>query len=454
MTAEHSGTFPLVPHDEIQVTLTTVFREEAGRIVGALLRILGNFEVAEEIVQDALLVALERWPVDGIPAQPGAWLLTVARRRAIDQLRRNARYRDKLAELEHSAVQEPDDRLRLMFTCCHPALSREAQVILTLRAVCGFTTTEIAHAFLASEAAVARRLVRARQKIVQAGIPYRVPRDEDLDERLGEVLAVLYLMFNEGYLTSGGSTPMRRDLAEDAAWLAAFLTGLYPREPEVLGLLALMRLHLARTDARFDATGSLILLAEQDRSRWNRRMITEAGGRIEQAAALGRPGPYQVQAALVACHAEAESWQATDWPQILALYDLLLSMTPSPVVRLNRAVAVRYVAGPEEALAEVEALAHDLEEYHLFHAIRGELLLELGRREQAQAAELRALALTDNQAEQSLLHQRLSPEGAGSCTCPGTADRARKRTKSSNQGEISKSESPSSEGCRGNRGSD
>ncbi|WP_052569117.1 DUF6596 domain-containing protein [Ktedonobacter racemifer] len=214
----------------------------------------------------------------------------------------------------------------------------------------------------------------------------------------------------------------------------------------MLGLFALMRLHLARTDARFDATGSLILLAEQDRSRWNRRMITEAGGLIEQAAALGHPGPYQVQAALVACHAEAESWQATDWPQILALYDLLLSLTPSPVIRLNRAVAVRYVAGPEEALTEVETLAHDLESYHLFHAIRGELLLELGRRDRAQAAELRARALTDNQAEQSLLHQRLSPESAGNCTYPGTADRARKRTKNSNQGEMSKPERPSSEG--------
>src|SRR5215472_16945514 len=212
---------PRVAREEIQATLALVFREEAGKVVGALLRILGDFEIAEETVQDTLLIALERWPVEGIPERPGAWLLTVARRRAIDQLRRDARYRDKLAQLEHAVAQEPDDRLRLMFTCCHPALSRESQVILTLRAVCGFTTAQIAHAFLASEAAVARRLVRARQKIVQAGIPYRVPREEELDERLGEVLAVLYLMFNEGYLTSRGSAPARRDLAEDAAWLAA-----------------------------------------------------------------------------------------------------------------------------------------------------------------------------------------------------------------------------------------
>jgi RNA polymerase sigma factor (sigma-70 family) len=407
MTNAHGNTFPLVSNAEIGATLTLVFREEAGKVVGALLRILGNFEIAEEMVQDALLVALERWPVEGIPERPGAWLLTVARRRAIDQLRRDARYRDKLAQLEHAVVHEPDDRLRLMFTCCHPALSRESQVILTLRAVCGFTTAQIAHAFLASEVAVARRLVRARQKIVQAGIPYRVPRDEDLDERLSEVLTVLYLLFNEGYLTSTGSAATRRDLAEDAAWLCAFLTRLYPREPEALGLLALMRLHLARADARFDATGSLILLAHQDRTLWDRRMITEAGALLEQAAALGRPGPYQIQAALVACHAEAESWQVTDWLQILALYDLLLGMAPSPVIRLNRAVALRYVAGPEAALAEVEALAQDLEGYHLFHAIRGAFLLEIGQREQARAAELRALALTGNQAEQSLLHQRL-----------------------------------------------
>jgi RNA polymerase sigma factor (sigma-70 family) len=410
MADDRRSALPPIPGSQIQAMLSTVFREEAGRIVGTLLRILGNFEIAEEIFQDALLVALEHWPIDGIPDQPGAWLMTVARRRAIDQLRRNARYHDKLALLEHSVVQEPDDRLRLMFTCCHPALSRETQVILTLRAVCGLTTAQIAHAFLVSEAAVARRLVRARQKIVQAGIPYRVPCDEELDERLGEVLAVLYLMFNEGYLASTGRVLTDRDLAEDAAWLAAFLTHLYPMEPEVLGLLALMRLHIARADARFDASGKLILLANQDRSRWDRRMIIEAGRLIEQAAALGRPGPYQVQAALVACHAEAESWQATDWPQILALYDLLLSLTPSPVIRLNRAVALRYVGGPEIALAEVEALTRDLESYHLFHAIRGAFLLELGQGEQARAAEMRALALTGNLAEQSLLHQRLSTD--------------------------------------------
>jgi predicted RNA polymerase sigma factor len=387
--------------------LAAVFREEAGQLTTALVRILGDFDVAEEIVQDALLVALERWPVDGIPERPGAWLLTVARRRALNQLNRDARYRAKLTQLEQPVLQEPDDRLRLMFTCCHPALSRAAQVALTLRAVCGFTTVEIAHAFLASETAVAQRLVRARRKIVAANIPYRIPGDDELDERLGEVLAVLYLMYNEGYLASGGAAPTRRDLAEDAAWLAALVARLLPGEPEPLGLLALMRLHLARAEARFTDAGELILLPEQNRALWDRSMIAEAVAMIEQAAARRRPGPYQVEAAIVACHAEAESWAATDWQQIVILYDLLLQMMPSPVVRLNRAVALRQVVGPEAALAEVNALTRDLDHYHLFHAIRGELLLELSCREQARASALRALELTQNRAEQSLLARRL-----------------------------------------------
>jgi predicted RNA polymerase sigma factor len=386
--------------------LAAVFREEAGLLTAALVRILGDFDVAEEIVQDALLVALERWPVDGIPDRPGAWLLTVARRRALNQLSRDARYRSKLEQLALPVPREPDDRLRLMFTCCHPALSREAQVALTLRAVCGFTTAEIAHAFLASETAVAQRIVRARRKIVAAHIPYRIPVDEELEERLGEVLAVLYLMFNEGYLASSGAAPARRDLAEDAAWLTALVTRLLPGEPEPLGLLALMRLHLARTEARFTDAGELILLPDQDRSRWDRSMITEGITLIEQAAALRRPGPYQLEAAIIACHAEAESWEATDWPQIVILYDFLLQMGPSPVVRLNRAVALRQVAGLEAALAEVNALESDLNNYHLFHAIRGKLLLEMGYREQARASALKALGLTQNRAEQSLLARR------------------------------------------------
>jgi predicted RNA polymerase sigma factor len=369
-------------------------------------RILSDFAVAEEIVQDALLTALERWPTDGIPDRPGAWLMTVARRKALNQLGRDARYREKLAELRPPAAGESDDRLRLMFICCHPALSREAQVALTLRAVCGFTTAEIANAFLASEAAIAQRIVRARRKIVAAGIPYRLPSDVELDERLGEVLAVLYLMFNEGYLTSGGAAPTRRDLAEDAAWLTELLVWLMPGEPEPLGLLALMRLHLARTAARFSASGELILLQDQDRSQWDRAAIAGAIALIEEAATAHRPGPYQVEAAIAACHAEAPSWTATDWPQIAILYDLLVRMKPTPVVRLNRAVALWQVAGPEVALAAVEALTSDLDHYHLFHAIRGKLLVELGEREQARAAELRALSLTRNPAERLLLERR------------------------------------------------
>ncbi len=371
------------------------------------MRILGDFDVAEEIVQDALVAALEHWPTEGIPDKPGAWLMTVAKRRALNQLSRDATYRAKLALLEQPVSHEPDDRLRLMFTCCHPALSRAAQVALTLRAVCGFTTAEIAHAFLTSEATVAQRLVRARRKIVAANIPYRLPSGEEMEARLGEVLAVLYLMFNEGYLASGGAAPTRRDLAEDAAWLAALVARLLPGEPEPLGLLALMRLHLARAEARFTPAGDLVLLPDQDRSRWDQTMIREAGALIEQAAAIHRLGPYQVEAAIVACHAEAPSWEATDWRQIVVLYDILLTMTPSPVIRLNRAVALWQLEGPEAALAEVNALAADLGAYHLFHATRAELLLELSHREQARAAALRALELTQNRAEQALLSRRL-----------------------------------------------
>ena len=392
---------------DVHNALADVFREEVGRLTAALVHILGDFAVAEEIVQDTLLVALERWPIDGIPDRPGAWLLTVARRRALNQLSRDARYRAKLAQLEQPVPREPDDRLRLMFTCCHPALSRAAQIALTLRAVCGFTTAEIAHAFLASETAVAQRIVRARRKIVSANIPYRMPTGDDMEARLREVMAALYLMFNEGYLTSSGTAPTRRDLAEDAAWLTTLVTRHLSEEPEPLGLLALMRLHLARSKARFTNAGVLILLQNQDRTLWDRSMISNGIALIEQAAALGRPGPYQVEAAIVACHAEAATWAATDWRQIVLLYDLLFQMKPSPVVRLNRAVALRQVMGPEAALMEVNSLAQELENYHLFHAIRGELLQELSMRELARASALRALELTHNSAEQFLLTHRL-----------------------------------------------
>jgi RNA polymerase sigma-70 factor (ECF subfamily) len=375
-------------------------------------RILGDFAQAEEVVQDTLLAALERWPVEGIPDRPAAWLTTVARRRAIDAVRRQANYREKLRLLQATELRpswaEPDDRLRLIFTCCHPSLAREAQVALTLRAVAGFTTPEIARAFLVSEATLAQRIVRARRKIVSAGIPYRVPSGEELPGRLAEVLAVLYLMFNEGYLASGGPDPQRRDLAEDAAWLGELLTRLMPQEPEPLGLLALMRLHLARAATRFDAGGELVLLQDQERGRWDRAAIADAGSLLQRAASLARPGPYQIQAAIAACHAEAPSWEATDWPQVLALYDTLLRHQDSPVVRLNRAIALRHVAGTAAALDALEGLARPLDGYHLFHATRAELLADLGRDGPAREARLRALELTANPAERALISRRLA----------------------------------------------
>lgn len=388
--------------------LAEVFREEAGRITAALMRRFGDFDLAEECTQDALVAALESWPRDGVPIHAGAWLQTVASRRALNRLDRDQRYRRKLAELAvDPRPDQEDDRLRLILTCCHPALSCEAQVGLTLRAVCGFTTAEIARAFMAPEATVAQRLVRAKRKIALAGIPYRVPSESELAERLTEVLAVLYLLFNEGHLSTRGTAPFERDLAEDAAWLAVLLSRLLPDEPEVLGLLALMKLHLARGESRFDQSGGMVLLADQDRARWNHARIAEAIALIERAARIGRPGPYQLEAAIAACHADAPNFEATDWHQIVVLYDMLLVIAPSPVVRLNRAIAIWKVEGADAALHELEEIAPVSDGYHLFHAARGELLNEVGRREQGRAAQLRALNLTDNPAERSLLRQRL-----------------------------------------------
>jgi predicted RNA polymerase sigma factor len=397
------------PGPKVRAAVTAVFRAEAGHLVASLARTIGDFALAEESVQDALLAAVEHWPTEGIPHRPGAWLLTVSRRVAHNRLARGTRYRAKLAVLEehNDPAHEPDDRLRLIFTCCHPALPRDAQVALTLRAVCGFTTPEIAHAFVAKEATVAQRIVRAQRKIVAAGIRYKMPPDDERADRLREALAVLYLMFNEGHLSTAGSVPFRRDVAEDAAWLTSLLCNLMPEEPEALGLLALMKLHVARADTRFDEQGDLIVLADQDRSRWDRELIGKAVALIERAAAVRRLGQYQVEAAIAACHAEAASFQSTDWAQILALYDLLSTIAPSPVVALNRAVAVRQVVGPEAALTEVAKLESALSGYHLFHAIRGELLIELGRLDLARAAHSRALGLTENCAEQTLLRRRL-----------------------------------------------
>ena len=391
--------------------VTAVFREEAGRLTAAMVRILGNFDLAEEVVQDSLVAALERWPEQGIPDNPGAWLMTTARRRAIDVLRRDRRYAEKVALLERSTLpadaREADDRLRLIFTCCHPALAPDAQVALTLRAVAGFTTEEIAAAFLVSEPTMAQRIVRAKRKIVAAHIPYRVPDAMELPSRLDAVLTVLYLMFNEGYLSRGPAVAMRRDLAEDALWLGGLMTRLMPDQPEALGLVALMTLHIARAAARFDPSGGMVLLPDQDRTLWDREAIGEATEMLGRAAAMNAPGPYQLQAAIAAVHSEARSWSETDWERIVALYDALLRLTDSPVVRLNRAVAVNHVSGPQVALGEVNDLAISLDGYHLFHATRAELLDELGEVALAREARLRALELSRNPAERALLERKL-----------------------------------------------
>jgi RNA polymerase sigma factor (sigma-70 family) len=374
-------------------------------------RLLGDFDLAEEVVQDSLVAALERWPVQGVPDKPGAWLMTTARRRAIDILRRDRRHLEKLAILERSLVpdepREADDRLRLIFTCCHPALAQESQVALTLRAVAGFTTSEIAAAFLLTEATMAQRIVRAKRKIVAANIPYLVPQGDELAERLDAVLGVLYLMFNEGYLSRGAHTAMRRDLAEDALWLASLVATLMPDQPEVLGLLALTKLNLARSRARFDGAGGMVLLPDQDRSLWDRAAIAEGVEVLDRAGAMSAPGPYQLLAAIAALHSEASSWEETDWHQITVLYDALVRRTGTPVVRLNRAVALSQLAGPAVALGEVNDLAISLSGYHLFHSTRAELLQALGEPALAREARLRALELCQNPAERSLLERKV-----------------------------------------------
>ena len=390
----------------IEATLGQVFREEAGRVTASLTRRYGNFELAEDCTQEAFVEALRTWPAQGIPSRPGAWLQRVAERRVLDRLRRDQRFAGKVSEMASALPEGGDDRLQLMFACCHPALSREAQVALTLRAVAGLTTAQIASAFLISEATVAQRITRAKRKIVTAGIPFRMPAPADLELRLNEVLAVLYLMFNEGYLASRWEVSSDRLLAEDAAWLAGLVAQMLPSQAEVLGLLALFKLQLARVEGRFAADGQLVLLADQDRSLWDREGIGEATLLLDRAAALGRPGPYQLQAAIASCHALAASWSTTDWQLLVRLYDRLLQLQPSPVVRLNRAVALWHVAGADVALREADALLAELPRYHLLHSTRAELLQDLGRDEEAQAAWAQALALTLNPAERRHLRGR------------------------------------------------
>jgi len=388
-----------------------VFREEYGRAVAVLVRSFGDIDVAEEAVQDAFTVAVQRWPSAGLPPSPAGWIITTARNRAIDRLRREASREDRHAQaaLLHAAdepVEEGavrDDRLRLIFTCCHPALAPASRVALTLRLLGGLTTPEIARAFLVPEATMAQRLVRAKAKIRDAGIPYRVPGEAELGDRLRGVLAVVYLVFNEGHTASSGDRLVREDLCAEAIRLGRLLAELMPDEPEVMGLLALMLLVDARRAARTTADGRLVRLGDQDRSRWDSALIAEGQAIVRRCLERNQPGPYQLQAAINAVHSDAASAAQTDWWQILQLYNQLQAQTPTPVVELNRAVAVAEVEGPDAALSLVDRL--DLGGYHLFHAVRADLLRRLGRSAEAAEAYGAAIARTDNAAERELLER-------------------------------------------------
>jgi RNA polymerase sigma-70 factor (ECF subfamily) len=395
-------------------SVETVFREEWGRAVSTLIRVLGDFELAEDAVQDAFATAIERWPREGAPLNPAAWIVTTARNRAIDRIRRErtlARKTELLARLHELEAEEgdvttiPDDRLALVFTCCHPALAEEARVALTLREVGGLTTLEIARAFLVPESTLAQRLVRAKRKIRDARIPFRVPPDHLLPERLASVLAVLYLVFNEGYASTSSATLVRGNLCEEAIRLGKLLAVLMPDEAEVLGLLALMLLQDSRRHARV-VGGELVLLEDQDRELWNRSEIAEGLHVLDRALSLRRPGPFQLQAAIAALHARAAAPEETDWPQIAALYAALEELTGSPVVALNKAVAIAMVAGPNAGLDAVDRV-EGLDDYHLLHAARADLLRRLERHTEAAVAYRRALELVTNPVERAYLERRL-----------------------------------------------
>ena len=393
--------------------LARVIREESARIVAALTGWLGSLDLAEESVAEAIEEAVRQWRTRGVPPNPGGWLTQAARHNALDRLRREKRYREKLALLADPAeaapltgTGEPDERLPLLFGCCHPAVSPDAQLALTLRAICGLTTAQIARATLAPESTVAQRIVRAKRKIGAAGIPLRIPEGSERAARLDIVLTVVSVMYNEAHLVAGGDAAADRDLADDALWLARVVAHELPREAEAQGLLALLLFHRAREGARA-VDGELILLADQDRARWDRRLIAEAQAVLEKAAMLRRPGRWQLHAAIAACHSDTRDGSDTDWLQVLTLYDMLLAYDRSPIVRLNRAVALAEVDGPQAALDEVDALRRALTGYHLWHAVRARMLLHLGRRDEAMAEDLRALELTANDAERRLLEARV-----------------------------------------------
>ncbi|MCG5262806.1 RNA polymerase sigma factor [Cupriavidus gilardii] len=409
-----------------EATVGAIYRAESRRVLATLIRLLGDFDLAEEALHDAFKAALEQWPRDGVPANPCAWLISAGRFKAIDGIRRHARFRplDDVSEQVEAIVDESatrafdelfddacleDDRLRLIFTCCHPALAPDAQVALTLREVCGLTTEDIAHAFLTAPSTLAQRIVRAKAKIRDARIPYQVPDRKDLPERLDSVLRVVYLVFNEGYSASSGDQLTRHDLSGEAIRLARLLLELLP-EPEIMGLLALMLLHESRRAARTSPDGELVLLDEQDRSRWDRALIAEGTALVERALSSRRFGPYSLQAAISAVHAEADSAASTDWPQIVALYDVLLAIQPSPVVELNRAVAVAMRDGPEAGLALVDAILArgELTDYHLAHAARADLCRRLGRYADARAAYRTVLELVRQGPERRFIERRLA----------------------------------------------
>jgi RNA polymerase sigma-70 factor (ECF subfamily) len=401
---------------DVDAAVAAVFRDEWGRIVASLIRRTGDWDLAEECTQDAFTLALEKWPREGIPRRPGAWLTTTARNRAMDRLRHASIGATKLREMEVESPGSGDegsteeDRLRLIFTCCHPALPLEARVALTLRTLAGLTTAEIARAFLVPEATMAKRLVRAKRKIRNAAIPYRIPPAHLLPERTGGVLAVLYLLFNEGYTASSGADLLREGLSNEAIRLARTLAHLMPKEPEVLGLLALMILHDARRSTRVAGPGDLVPLAEQDRGRWDHNAIDEGVRLLDTALHIGKVGPYQLQAAIAACHATATSAATTDWEDIAGLYGVLARIAPSPFVALNRAVAVGMAIGPEAGLKLIEAIeaSGELASYHLLAATRADLLRRLDRLDEAAASYRKALDLAPTETERRYLTRRLA----------------------------------------------